>query len=159
MSVSNSVSVLSHLCRSGGILRVEIPYDPISNSVKYISVNLLVDRRLQCFVQILRFGTELAPILRDEIEHSLKQTRPRFCGRLRPDARIEPQCQCRSPPYASGGCQRSGRWHDSDVARGGSRRAWFSATLPVEVTLDFKRIKVIIGQRESPSLTALDLPR
>jgi len=121
-------------------------------------VNILIGRRLHCFVQILRFGTELAPLLRDEIEHSLKQTRTRFSGRLRPDARIEPQCQCRSPPYASGVCQRSGRWHDSNVARGGPWRAWFSETLPVKVT-PACWVKVIIGQRESPSLTALGLAR
>ena len=105
---------------------------------------------------MLRFGTELATLLRDEIEHSLKQTRNRFCGRLRPDGRIQPQCQCRSPPYASGGCQCSGRRHDSNVARGGPRRAWLSATLPVEVKA---WIKVNIGERESPSLTALGLAR
>ena len=121
-----------------GYFASEYLTNPISNSVKYIPTNLLVDRCLQCFVQIPRFGTEFAVLLRDEIEHSLKQTRTRFCGRLRPDARIEPQCQCRSPPYASGGCQRSGRWHDSNVARGGPRRAWSRATLPVEVTLAFK---------------------
>jgi hypothetical protein len=39
----------------------------------------------------------------DEIEHSLKQTRNRFCGRLRPNARIQPECQCHSPAYASDG--------------------------------------------------------
>ena|SRR5205809_3169895 len=135
-------SVLLDACRSVARLRVEIPYDPISNSVKYIKVNLLIDRYLRYFVQMPSVGTELALLLRDEIEHSLKQTRTRFCGRLRPDARIQPQCQCRSPSYASGGCQRSGRWHDSNVAWGGPRRAWFGSTLPIEVTLDFKRIKL-----------------
>jgi hypothetical protein len=105
---------------------------------KYIPVNPLVDRRLQCFVQTLRFGTEFASLLSDEIEHFLKQTRTRFWGRLRPNARIQPQCQCHSPTYASVDCQRSGRWHDSNIARGGPRRAWFGATLPVEVTLAFK---------------------
>ena len=139
---SSSVSVLSNLCRSGGILCVGISYYPIFNSVKYIPTNLLVDRRLQCFLQIPRFGTELAILLPDEIQHSLKQTRTRFCWGLRPDARIELQCQCRSPPYASGGCQRSGRWHDSNAAWGGPRRAWFGSTLPIEVTLDFERIKL-----------------
>ena len=130
-------SVLLDACRSVARLRVEIPYDPISNSVKYIKVNLLIDRYLRYFVQMPSVGTELARLLRDEIEHSLKQTRTRFSGRLRPDSRIEPQCQCRSPPYASGGCQRSGRGHDSNVARGGPRRAWSRTTLPVEVTLAF----------------------
>jgi hypothetical protein len=59
-------------------------------------------------------------------------------NRLRPNARIRPQRQCRSPNYASVGCKRSGQWHDSIVARGGPRCAWFGATLPVEVTLAFK---------------------
>jgi hypothetical protein len=46
-------------------------------------------------------GTEFALLLSDEIEHSLKQTRTRFCGRLRPNARIQPQRQCHSQSYAS----------------------------------------------------------
>ncbi|CEF49201.1 unnamed protein product [uncultured bacterium] len=106
----------------------------------------------------------------DEIEHSVKQTRNRFCGRLRPNARIQPQCQCQSPSYASDDLQRSGRWHDSIVARGGPRRDWFSATLPVEVTLAFKlglkwsfnrtatfTSRANIGQPKSASLTAFGL--
>ncbi len=59
-------------------------------------------------------------------------------NRLRRNPRIRPPCRCRSPNYASVGCQRSGRRHDSIVARGGPRCARFGATLPVEVTLAFK---------------------
>ena len=94
---------------------------------------------------MLRFGTEFAVLIRDEIQHSLKQTHTRFCGRLRANACIQPQCRCRSPSSSAVHCQRSGRWHDSNVARDGSRRARFGATLPVEVTLAFKLgIKVVI---------------
>ena len=66
---------------------------------------------------------------------SHKQSRTAFRGRLRPNACIQPQCQCHS---RSSSDQRSGWWHDSNIARGGPRRAWFGATLPVEVTLAFK---------------------
>ena len=90
------------------------------------------------FCSNLHFGTDFAVLLRDEIEYTLKQTRTRFCDRLRPNARIQPQCQCHSQSFASVVCQRSGWWHDSRVARGGPRCAWFSATLLVEVTLTFK---------------------
>src|SRR2546428_14190422 len=57
---NNSVSVLLDACRSVARLRVEIPYDPISNSVKHIKVNLLIDRYLRYFDQMPRVGTELA---------------------------------------------------------------------------------------------------
>jgi hypothetical protein len=81
---------------------------------------------------------------RDLIAHEIpyengsdKQSRTAFRGRLRPNACIQPQCQCHSQSSSSDD-QRSGWWHDSNIARGGPRRAWFGATLPVEVTLAFK---------------------
>ena len=129
---------LAAVCRSVGdtLRRTTLRSD--FTSVNTSQVNSLVDKILQCFVQTMHFGTDFAVLLRDEIEYTLKQTRTRFCDRLRPNARIQPQCQCHSQSFASVLCQRSGWWHDSHVARGGPRCAWFSATLLVEVTLAFK---------------------
>ena len=83
------------------MFRVGLLYNPVFKSENGPHANLLADGRLQCFAQTLRFGTELATCTTYEIEHSLEQTRNRFCGHLRRNARSQPQCQCRSPSYAS----------------------------------------------------------